>query len=360
MDTSSQAVYRVWRRFKGAVLSRLHLLWKWSWIADTDISVESNPPSQRERWTLLEGFYAYMGGFVMVWEDGRREIFRPLARVAKLEIKRGIAPVPLEEIQDKSKDDWVSNVIALVQTAWFVLQCCARVAQHLPLSILELGTLGYVAATTAIHVFWMHKPKDVRTPTRVHIRNQTISESSKNDTSEHISSAELNEDETKCAALLVGPDCRPPSPSHDVVRLHSPAHTPSDGDIENRSVEKHDVDLDVDLYNVGVMTTCVMCTLFGSWHCIAWNSYFPTDVEHLLWRIASILSALPAIPYIVGEIVSKRSSTFHRIGNMIKWTGYLLYIFARGFLLVEMFLSLRRMPDGVFQTVQWTNFIPHI
>lgn len=145
LDTFLRASFRAWWRFRGAVLCLPDVsLGDFPWTRVSGVQEEDNLPSQQEKWTLFEGFYADMGGFVVVREDGTSETGVLLERIMELEIEHRITPVPLAEIRDKSKGDWVSNLIALVQTAWFVLQCCARVAQHLPLSIVELGTLGYV------------------------------------------------------------------------------------------------------------------------------------------------------------------------------------------------------------------------
>ncbi|EMD31967.1 hypothetical protein CERSUDRAFT_25736, partial [Gelatoporia subvermispora B] len=113
--------------------------------------------------TLTEGFYARMGGFDIGLRDGHRETVVTLERIIELEDKRQIARSTTFtfQINDKSKADTFSKLITLTQVMWFVLQCCARTAQHLPLSILEVGTLGYVAITVILYLVWFYKPKDV-------------------------------------------------------------------------------------------------------------------------------------------------------------------------------------------------------
>ncbi|EMD31010.1 hypothetical protein CERSUDRAFT_100806 [Gelatoporia subvermispora B] len=227
------------------------------------------------------------------------------------------------------------------------------------------------------------------------------SKDSTDDTSRDIALAEAEKDETEHTVLLLVPQGCPPSHDHpaaatgdtvdatptgpgrqtarphadatlpmyqpvavsEVTSLLSSADTLSDRDMEKSSAGcKHDVDPKT----IGKNLYAIVCAIFGVWHCIAWNSYFPTNVEHLLWRIASIISALLAIPFFVSDKISGHQFMLFNL-DLTTWTikliepiGYSMYIFARGFLLLEMFLSLRRMPDTVFQTVQWTNFIPHI
>ena len=50
--------------------------------------------------------------------------------------------ITVEEIEDRSKADGFSKMIALGQTLWFIAQCIARGAQHLDLTLVELLTLS--------------------------------------------------------------------------------------------------------------------------------------------------------------------------------------------------------------------------
>jgi hypothetical protein len=43
-----------------------------------------------------------------------------------------------EEMQDRSKSDWLAKMIVLLQTLWFVMQCIARSIERLPTTELEV------------------------------------------------------------------------------------------------------------------------------------------------------------------------------------------------------------------------------
>lgn len=76
--------------------------------------------------------------------------------------------VPTEgEIKDKGKSDALVKFVALIHTAWFVLQCIARGAQHLQVTHLEIVTLAYAAMNVAIYITWWDKPQSVSRPVRV-------------------------------------------------------------------------------------------------------------------------------------------------------------------------------------------------
>jgi len=77
--------------------------------------------------------------------------------------------VTVEEIEDRSKADPFSKTIALGQTLWFVMQCIARGAQHLDLTLVELLTLSLAVLNGTMYFLWWHKPLDVRCPVRVYL-----------------------------------------------------------------------------------------------------------------------------------------------------------------------------------------------
>jgi len=100
--------------------------------------------SSQEKWTITDGFYANMGGFVL--EDKCPIITKDIIRLMK---HKYIAPIPSTTtvIMDKSKADGLVNGLACLQATWFVVQFFARFAQNLPISTLELSTVAYVFLT---------------------------------------------------------------------------------------------------------------------------------------------------------------------------------------------------------------------
>ncbi len=93
-----------------------------------------------------------MGGFAIAFpaaDDGT-------ARRAKLTVKNirslmedepdFIIPklqVPLTSITDRSKSNSLGKALLTVQVVWFCLNCASRLAQRLPLSLLEVSTLAH-------------------------------------------------------------------------------------------------------------------------------------------------------------------------------------------------------------------------
>ena len=77
--------------------------------------------------------------------------------------------ITVEEIEDRSKADGFSKMIALGQTLWFIAQCIARGAQHLDLTLVELLTLSLAVLNGLMYFLWWNKSLDVRCPVRVYV-----------------------------------------------------------------------------------------------------------------------------------------------------------------------------------------------
>ncbi|KAJ3481607.1 hypothetical protein NLI96_g7548 [Meripilus lineatus] len=70
-------------------------------------------------------------------------------------------PVPRineQDIQDKSKSDMLTKMIALFQVAWFILQLCARYHENLVVTELEIFTLAFCILNFATYALWWKKP----------------------------------------------------------------------------------------------------------------------------------------------------------------------------------------------------------
>jgi hypothetical protein len=132
----------------------------------------------------------------------------------------------------------------------------------------------------------------------------------------------------------------------------------------------------------------VLCAVYGGVHLSTWNFDFPTPIEQKLWRIACILTVAgsPLTPwffswseqvfheesFIEGTIamITGVFEEFRGSGSFWGGCSQLLHCFAvlfsplllasRLFLVVESFISLRDVPSGVYVTVPWAQYIPHI
>ncbi|KAG2147719.1 uncharacterized protein EDB93DRAFT_1103997 [Suillus bovinus] len=120
-------------------------------------------------WTLTHGFFALMGGFVLYVKGEPRATLTP-SELREF-VYKGYVEMPViteAEIEDRSKGDGLYKCIAILQLVWFVVQLIARTAQGLPVTLLEIDTLGVAALACIAYPFWWKKPKDIRRPYIVH------------------------------------------------------------------------------------------------------------------------------------------------------------------------------------------------
>jgi hypothetical protein len=127
-----------------------------------------------------------------------------------------------------------------------------------------------------------------------------------------------------------------------------------------------------------------MCAIYGGIHLSALNFSFPSSTEKLLWRISCIVTvsqSLLAPAFVIwsmwtfqhGFVKAQRHIFNYRKEPSESWARYGFRVFiilgvvtlplsitTRLFLVIESFISLRGVPAGVYATVPWTQYIPHI
>ena len=121
--------------------------------------------------------------------------------------------------------------------------------------------------------------------------------------------------------------------------------------------------------------------LYSGWHLTAWAGPFRTEVEGLLWRIAALgvgpagLLLAAAFPVVKAWIWLREEGVerfklpkavglvfdlaFSVILSFV-FPVLVLLVFCRVYLVVESFLSLPYVPDGVFVLPDWSPYFPHI
>ena len=315
------------------------------------------------------------------------------------------------EIRDRGKRHWLSKSLVLFQTSWFVLQCIARAREHLPITHFEIVTLAYAAINFVTFIFWWDKPLNVDRPVRV-FRKQTqfheIQTSEMQPCETQASRTQPYETRASEAQSQFGPlisesrkwtwvAIRNVSKTifsnvlKTVFRIGTPTSESQESTWETIVKVSETIfrliagnqDRGVDLScedrvpmfwadttgddpAIANLIVLLVGFYFGAIHCVAWFFSFPTRVELLIWRISS--AAITAVPiYIIFvfnfagllenmDLKKYRKNVLH-FGPL---SAVIPYIIARAFTLVLVFTSLRDLPPGAYETVNWTTFIPHI
>lgn len=70
-----------------------------------------------------------------------------------------------EDIEDKSKADWLLKTLAILQITWLVLNVIVRHDTGLPISQVEVATVAFATMAVLTYRANWWKPKDVSRPT---------------------------------------------------------------------------------------------------------------------------------------------------------------------------------------------------
>lgn len=251
-----------------------------------------------------------MGGFEVECTDVTHRL--NALEFEKLVAKGDILKLTITEsdITEKGQSDWLSKLIACVQILWLVVQLIGRGVQQLPVTPLELFTLGIIVCTLCTYAVFWYKPQNIQQP------------------------------------VLISTD----KTLHELLsqRVYSRSYLAIDDGHAVTTTEE-----------IGVLSLVVtVSALFGACHIIAWNFSFPSLIEQLLWRISSIFCmALPLVIIIFSYV---HPDIRYGIAYLFAVGLILMYFLARLTLLVEVFVSLRSVPAGVYQTVDWSLYIPHL
>ncbi|KLO15467.1 hypothetical protein SCHPADRAFT_824642, partial [Schizopora paradoxa] len=225
-------------------------------------------------------------------------------------------------ITERAKSNSFGKTVMSFQVVWFCVSCASRLAEDLPLSLLEVSTLAHGLCTLASCAVWWRKPLNIASPTWIQF-----------DTERSLTALEYMR-------------------AHSLLTFNS---SPTFGDLFMAfSIEK----LDGFIF-VSAFTPIV----YGSLHFLGWHAQFPTKVERILWRIATVASMSPGAAAAV-SFVKTRAHGQNLVSRSDKFMSSLLIpsIYALGsmYLLFESVRQLWYLSPNAYIIATWSYYVPHL
>jgi len=112
--------------------------------------------------------------------------------------------------------------------------------------------------------------------------------------------------------------------------------------------------------------SAILGSIFSAIHISAWNWSFPTPAERMLWRICSTGTTVSCVSIgillLISAQLGHRQRFPPRIGPFIgAWLVFFIgvYLVGRLIIIIQMFACFRKSPAGLYETVDWSAYLPH-
>ena len=99
---------------------------------------------------------------------------------------------------------------------------------------------------------------------------------------------------------------------------------------------------------------------FGAVHLGSWNFSLPSEPELWMWRASALFCVAVTPTFSLLMFMNVMFAWGDEAENSILVGSLLLYAIVRLFMIVEVFFSLRALPQSAYGSIQWSSFIPHI
>ena len=278
-------------------------------------------------WTLTHAFFFNAGGFCLETPSGLRlqlDDAEQLSRETSPEWLPELEKVKEEHIEDHAKSSSLTKFIACGQALWLVTQVISRICQHQAVTLLEVSTLAYTACALTAYIAWWKKPQNPTLPIMISCSDEALPQA-------NIDQPLYYSEPNSTEYLWAG--------QHWIGERFS----------------------DNDNFFIVLMSLCP--AVFGAIHVASWNIELLSNVEQWLWRASALYCFAAGMMYTLFFYFydwCEEGSWIWILWASTPFVIPLLYVIARLFMIVEVFLSLRALPASAYESVQWSSFIAHI
>ena len=303
--------------------------------------------STNKTWTLTHSFFLHMGGFCIESPSGVRLQLEerdikyaisgdPRASAPSLEWLIKIQKVSEDQIQGHAKSDRLTKLISCVQALWLVAQVISRGFQHHAITLLEISATAYAVCALVAYVAWWKKPQSSDLAIMVPCSDEAFPQ---------------NIAWNKRSYAWEGP-----------MELVWAGHNPGS------HLDAVSFQWGRKKFSLGPTISALCVALFGAIHFISWNFALLSHAERWLWRASMVFCCtvgiiawqLHFLLRVLWKFNCIRGQKLDDVDGSILFIASNLYTFFRLFIIFEVFFSLRALPRSAYQSVQWSNFLPHI
>ncbi|KFY44185.1 hypothetical protein V495_03590 [Pseudogymnoascus sp. VKM F-4514 (FW-929)] len=241
------------------------------------------------------------------------------------------------EIDDHSKGDLFTKGIAASQIIWTIASTITRAIRGLAISQLEISVIAFSLCALLIYICYWSSPKDVSVPiTFLHWEGPIPP--------------------TITRVITEAIERRNSGLTNESLKVEN-GQTPFSNDFEYSSTT---------FKSTLPLILVFGALLFGAPHLLAWNSTFPTPVERIIWRVASLnCSSLGLVLYLTDELFNSlrthisrsRRKRLETTLNFVQLAVVACYVLARLFLIVETFRTILFLPPSAY-IATWTSSVP--
>jgi hypothetical protein len=325
------------------------------WKSKSDVAIAAPDAHEQRATENKEPSTAELG--LSANESSQPVLIHLLTQDIVLLRSKGLLPklpyITLEEINDKSKSDSLVRAITVVQLLWMVIQVIARAVRSLAITQLEIAVVAFATCAVIIYGVNWEKPKGVQVPiTIISYPGAFPKDTMKIVERDRGGGRSLFSVIVFLASRFAS--LKAIDPTEDWP-LGKPIPN-----VYNRFVswmERMD-----DVVSLGDVLGLFLCaTVFGAVHIAAWNFVFPTPVESLLWKIASLLCTTLGLafgPFVILPL-SFDIDPFEFIPTTLAFLFFVIYIVCRLFLVVEIFRCLCFLPPSAYIST-WATNVPHV
>jgi hypothetical protein len=241
------------------------------------------------------------------------------------------------EIDDRSKGDFFTKGIAASQIIWTIASTIARAIRGLAISQLEISVIAFSVCALLIYLCYWSSPKDVSVPiTFLHWEGPIPP--------------------TITRVIMEVIERRDPDLVNESSKDNK-GQTPFSNDFRYSSRASS---------SILPLTFAFGVLLFGAPHLLAWNLTFPTPIERVIWRVASLYCSLLGLVLYSTDKLLRSLHTYISISRRKRWettVGFVEfvsiagYVLARLFLIVETFRTILFLPPSAY-IATWTSSVP--